>query len=151
MRYIEDVPFTKNSGQPFKIEDPEAGMPEHEAKVGEVLKLCLDFYDGQHKIFVQLQQVLPPSEVQAFNRLMTALSEATDGYFHIETADFRVLQKMVGWVSPLAPWWRDGPAIDDLLNEALSTLPTLPDVGKGPDPEVAAANGASKAKAGKKA
>ena len=126
MRYIKQELFTNHTGKPFKISDPENGVLEHEAMVGEVLHLHLSFYDKNHNLFVMRNQNLTPGEIGAFNRLVEILSQPpqTDNYFQFESEDFRTLKKTVNWVAASTPWWRDTPLIEDLLNKALEKLPS---------------------------
>lgn len=126
MRYVKNDLFTNHVGKPFRISDPEAGIPEHEGTVGEVIHLHLNFYDINHAAFASRQtQILSQAETRSFNRCMEILTgEAQDGlYYRFETEDFKVVQKVLGWIAPLTPWWRDGPLLEDLLGSALERLP----------------------------
>lgn len=126
MRYIRNDLFTNHVGKPFRISDPEAGIPEHEGTVGEVIHLHLNFYDLNHAAFAARQtQVLSQPETRSFNRCMEILQgKPQEGlYYRFETEDFKVVQKIVGWIASLTPWWRDGPLIEDLLGSALERLP----------------------------
>jgi hypothetical protein len=128
MKYIHNGLFRAIAGKPVKIKDIENKVEEHEATVGEILRLCLQIYDTEHQGFVtRYGFVLSPTEIRVFNRLCDTFNTAPDGeWYSLETEpDFKLLQKVANWVSPYGPWWRHAPTIEDLLNRAPDQLPKV--------------------------
>ena len=127
MKYIRTELFKVPTGKSIKISDPDKGIEDHEATVGEILRLCLTFYDNEHQGFVTRHNfILSPTETRVFNRLWDMFSASPeDGeWYALETEpDFKLLQKVTAWVSPYGPWWRHAPVIEDLLNRAPEKLP----------------------------
>lgn len=121
MRYVDNLPFIAVTGQPFEIENLETGMPKHEASFGEVLLVTLRTYRPQQG------QVLDLLGIRSYNRCLNILEAAPQHgtNYGFEDTDFKVLHQVCGWMLPLVPWFRNAPAIEDLLLKAPEEVPKL--------------------------
>ena len=133
MRYLQlsdlFIPIG-GTGEPFKVND----VPATKAAM---IKLSLERYqpmDGG--------RTLSTLEIRSYNKVLDILEGPPQegGYYRFEDVDYAVLTKTVKWVLPLLPWFRQAPQIEDILDGAVTTLPTpSPDgVAKDvPEPVVA--------------
>ena len=123
MKYIANKPFISIVGKPFEIEDKEEGIPKHEAQLSEFLLLILRAYRPQQgKILENLQ-------LRSYNKCLDLL-EAPDAngkeWIGFEDTDFKILRLVCDWIIPLTPWFRNGPLIEDLLQQATDKVPEQP-------------------------
>ena len=137
MRYIQDGPFV--TAVPFKVNDNPADEG-HDATIVEVLKLILNWYSMNHVYHVQQGHTLSPKDVRAYNRLYDILEKepAFQPYYALEDSDAELLKRLVEWVVPASPFFRQQGAIERILSDAKEHMPE--DAEKP-----AAANGESKA------
>lgn len=131
MKYLKNDLFIAITGKPFVVKetDDESGEVtfDGEASIGKMLEVTLKTYELSHATFVRQGNVLPPTEIVSYNRVMDILKEEPqeNGYYRFESEpDFKVLKKVIGWVVPVSPWWRNGPGIQEVLDQAVSELPT---------------------------
>lgn len=127
MHYLKgDDPFVSVTRAPFVIEDPEEGMPAHEATVAEMIALTLKRYVPRQGH--TLEQM---GEIRALNRCIDRLEHRElyelpeDGYYAFEDEDWKVLRRVMGWMLPIVPWFRNAPAIDELLDQAATHHPQV--------------------------
>lgn len=142
-RYLKFETFTKHTGKPFMIADPEEGIEEHEASVAEALQAFLSFFDVNHDLFAFKEnppKVLSDAQADAYNSAVATLKadpqEADfegQQWHRLDSAEYEVIKKVTEWVMPLSRWWREGKIVKDLLAAAgeQTQLPESP--GQGED------------------
>lgn len=123
MRYIENKIFEPTGGQ-IVVKDENHDGEEHNATVGEVFKLILNYYQPTKE--VQLR----PSEIRSFNRLLDILDGMPQfgDFYGLEDTDAELLKKITTGFAPLmlmtgVQFWRNVPALEDILSSAPREIP----------------------------
>lgn len=134
MRYLLNDSYIQRDGKPMVVEDAERDIPSHHARTADVLALALRIYDENHNRFVRDGRLLSPTEIEAFNRALGIL-EASGDVIALETTDYTLVVKVVGWAFPTSPVWRETPTILALLQKATTLPPGAPEMllAKGAD------------------
>ena len=129
MRYLRNTLFHETFGTPFIVDDPEADVPEHEGTVGEMLLLALSIYRPEPARHLSI------SELYLLNQTWRTLEEGHPVFFTFQDDEYKVLLKALRWVLPLAPWFRQAPAIMALLQGAGEEAPppSIPVNGSQPE------------------
>ena len=125
MKYIKNKPFNRWDDSPFTISDSDKPEPGHHGTFAEVLRWSLKFYDVNHGIFVREEKELTLSEASILVKLLKLLpQQVKDPEIVIESADYDLMAKILGWIAPKVPWFLDMPAIIGLVKTA-SDVPLI--------------------------
>lgn len=106
MRVLQNTPF--KGIEPFILGDSNLPGSEHPAYVSEVILRTLQFY----RPFPS--RTLGIHELRAFNRLCQHFVKNIEVY-SIPEDDWSTLLTVCEWTLPRCPWFRQGPAVMDLL------------------------------------
>ena len=119
MKYIKNELFNRWDDTPFTIGDSDKPEPGHHGTFAEVLRWSLKFYDVNHSVFVRDGNELTLSEASILVKLLKLLpQQAKDPEIVLESADYEVMAKVLGWIAPKVPWFLDMPAILELVRTA---------------------------------
>ena len=155
VKYIKDELFLSVDGKPFKITetDEEKGniAEAKEASIPRMLRLVLESYENNHRYHVSKGQIIStPGEVETFNRAKAILKEEPQeaGHYRLEDSDIILIQKILAWVWPIAPWFLNGPSLEKIVREAPANIPQPQETEtQGDNPSVNGSKEVSKAKA----
>lgn len=94
---------------PFLLGDSALVGSEHQAMTGEVMLRTLEAY----RPFPS--RTLGIAGLRSFNRLCKAFSAPCEPLYALSEDDWQVLVRVMEWTLPRCPWFRQGPAVMDLL------------------------------------
>lgn len=111
MHRLANVVF--KGAEPFILGDSAIPGSEHHALIGEILLRTLEGY----RPFPS--RTLGISGLRSFNRLCQQLSVPAKEYT-IQEEDWETLLRVCEWTLPRISWFRQAPAIMDMLEEVRS-------------------------------
>lgn len=125
MKYVQNDVFIPVDGKgPLLVRDTDHGAEEeHQATVGELLKMVLASYQPQ-----QGRQLNTAAEIRSFNKCMDVIEKGPqDGdWYRFEDSDFKALVRVVEWVLPNM-WGKDGRQLWRNTPEVLALLEKSPE------------------------
>jgi len=128
MKYLKlDEVFIPIGSKEFTITE---GDNKTVATKAAMLALALKAYQPMDQ-----GRALSTLEIRSYNRVLDILEGPPQegGYHRFEDVDYAVLVKVVKWVLPLLLWFRQAPAIEDILDGAVGTLPIVALPAPSPD------------------
>jgi hypothetical protein len=101
-------------GDPFLIDGVGATKT---AVLGLALR-CYQPMDGGRTLILM-------AEIRSYNKVLDILENPPQeaGYYRFEDLDYIVMKKVVTWTVPQLPWFRQAPALEDILNGAVDAVP----------------------------